>query len=70
MHVHMAHPHLTGGATQMSHCRYEPLDPSRLSLNSFRTTRLGRMLTRSLVNTLETLKVRYCMIGSAILYDW
>uniref|UniRef100_A0A7S3R7I8 Methyltransferase n=2 Tax=Dunaliella tertiolecta TaxID=3047 RepID=A0A7S3R7I8_DUNTE len=32
---------------------YEPIDPSRFSLTAFRTTRLGRMLTRNLVCALE-----------------
>jgi hypothetical protein len=37
---------------------YAPLDPNRLSLTAFRTTGLGRLITRGLVNALELLRVR------------
>lgn len=37
--------------------RYEPIDPQRLSLTAFRTTGLGRMLTRNLVFALETARI-------------
>mmetsp|Transcript_27187 Transcript_27187/g.69212 ORF Transcript_27187/g.69212 Transcript_27187/m.69212 type:complete len:346 (+) Transcript_27187:90-1127(+) len=36
---------------------YEPLDPSRWSLTTFRTTMAGRLITRAMVNTLETLRI-------------
>lgn len=41
---------------------YEPLDPQRMSLSSFRTTRIGRMLTRAMVFGME--KVGIAPAGS------
>jgi sterol 24-C-methyltransferase len=36
---------------------WEPLDPQRVSVKTFRTTGLGRLCTKVLVNVLETLRV-------------
>lgn len=36
---------------------YEPINPTRLSVSSFRTTRVGRLLTRGMVSVLETLRI-------------
>jgi len=36
---------------------WEPLDPQRMSLQSFRTTGVGRMMTRALVFALETVRI-------------
>lgn len=60
----LAQPRLTIHAqpcsppTPLPHLRYEPLDPQRWSLTGFRTTAVGRFITRNLVNILELLRVR------------
>lgn len=36
---------------------YEPINPTRLSVSTFRTTTIGRFCTRVMVNVLETLRI-------------
>jgi sterol 24-C-methyltransferase len=36
---------------------YQPLDPTHISLSTFRLTPVGRFITRNMVSLLETLKI-------------